>query len=202
LRRGATVAIAAAVAVVGVVLMRSGDVVQFARSVGVGSKSKPQADVESYVHRSLLAYIGLRMFADHPVAGVGWQGSEELENYGPYLDDARRRFPDVNPHAFPSPDHPWGVQNAYLQTLTDLGLIGFGSLLALFLVAVVVAVRAVLRAPPHVLFPSLVGLLWLLVAAGTWNGLGLVAGIPLDAVTWLGVGLVGAAAAWTRREAA
>ena len=43
-----------------------------------------------------------------------------------------------------------------------------------------------------------VGLLWLLVAGGAWNGLGLVAGIPLDALTWLGVGLVGAAAAWTR----
>ena len=45
--------------------------------------------------------------------------------------------------------------------------------------------------------PSLVGLLWLLVAAGVWNGLGLVAGIPLDALTWLAVGMIGAAAAWT-----
>ena len=197
-KRGVMVGAAAALAVVGVLLMRSGDVADFVRSFGVGHEPKPQVDVETYQHRSLLGYIGLRIFADHPVAGVGWQGSEELENYGPYLDDARRRFPDMNPAAFPSPEHPWGVQNAYLQTLTDLGVVGFGALVVLFLVAVAAAVRAALRAPPALLLPSLIGLLWLLVAAGAWNGLGLVAGIPLDALTWLGVGLIGAAVGWTR----
>ena len=33
----------------------------------------------------------------------------------------------------------------------------------------------------------------ILVAAGTWNAIGIVAGIPLDAVTWLGLGLAGVA---------
>ena len=30
---------------------------------------------------------------------------------------------------------------------------------------------------------------FILVAAGTWNAIGIVAGIPLDAVMWLGFGL-------------
>ena len=33
-----------------------------------------------------------------------------------------------------------------------------------------------------------VGLAWLLVAAGVWAGIGLVPGIPLDALTWLALG--------------
>lgn len=201
LARATAVAALACLAAVGVLLMRSGDISQFVRSLGVGSKPKAQIDVASYVHRSLLAYIGLRIFADHPVLGVGWQGSEELENYGPYLDDARRRFPEEPERAFPSPDHAWGVQNAYLQTLTDLGLIGFAVLVALFAASLVLGVRAALRAPPHLLLPASAGVLWLLVAAGVWNGLGLVAGIPLDGLTWFGVGLIGAATAWTNVSA-
>jgi O-Antigen ligase len=199
--RTLAVASAAGLAAVGVVLMRSGDIAQSIRAAGVGSEPKPQVDVQSYVHRSLLGYIGIRIFADHPAVGVGWQGSEEFENYRPYLADARRRFPAEPAAAFPSPEHPWGVQNAYLQTLTDLGLVGFGSLLALFFVAVVLGARAALRAPPGLILASVAGLLWLLVAAGVWNGLGIVAGIPLDALTWFGVGLIGAATTWTQRAA-
>ena len=194
----AVVALAAASAL-GVLLMRNGDIPRAIRAVGIGSKPKPRTgiDIESYAQRSLLAYIGVRIFADHPVVGVGWQGSEEQENYGPYLAAAHRRYPHDPPIAFPSPEHSWGVQNAYLQTLTDLGLVGFTVLVTLFSVAVVLGIRAALRAPPGTVVVSAAGLLWLLVAAGVWNGLGLVAGIPLDALTWLGVGLIGAATAWT-----
>ena len=175
--------------------MRTGDLERSIRALGIGSRPHTEYDAASYVHRSLLAYIGVRIFVDHPVVGVGWQGSEELENYGPYLADAHRRFPDEAPRAFPSPEHAWGVQNAYLQTLTDLGLVGFAALVALFASAVTLGVRAARRMPHTV--PAVVGLLWLFVAAGVWNGLGLVAGIPLDALTWLALGLIGAAAAWT-----
>jgi CBS domain-containing protein len=167
--RALTVTSVAVVAGAAVVLMRSGNIVQSIRAAGIGSKPKPQVDVASYVHRSLLAYIGIRMFADHPVIGVGWQGSEELENYGPYLADARRRFPEEPAVAFPSPEHAWGVQNAYLQTLTDLGIVGFAALVAVFVAAVGLGVRAALRAPPALLLPALVGTLWLLIAVGVWN---------------------------------
>jgi O-antigen ligase len=192
-----TVAIVAVVAIgsLGAFGVRSGEVERGIRALGIGSKPKASYDAASYVHRSLLAYIGLRMFADHPVVGVGWQGSEELASYGPYLAAAHRRFPGEPPRAFPSPAHAWGVQNAYLQTLTDLGIVGFAALAAFFATAVTLGVRAARRARPLAL-PSIAGLLWLLVAAGVWNGLGLVAGIPLDALTWYAVGLIGAAAAW------
>jgi O-antigen ligase len=180
----------------GVATMRSGDLERAVRSLGLGSKPHTSYDAASYAHRSLLAYIGLRIFAAHPVVGVGWQGSEEQENYGPYLAAAHRRFPDEPALAFPSPEHAWGVQNVYLQTLADMGIVGFAALAAFFGSAVLLAVRTVrLTRLPAV--PTIVGLLWLLVAAGVWNGLGLVAGIPLDALTWLAVGMIGAAAAWT-----
>ena len=197
-RAVAVVALAGAAAL-GVLLMRNGDIPRAIRAVGIGSEPKPRTgiDIESYAHRSLLAYIGVRIFADHPLVGVGWQGSEEFENYGPYLDDAHGRYPREPEVAFPSPEHAWGVQNAYLQTLTDLGLIGFIVLATLLVFAVALGARAALRAPPNAVLPAAAGLLWLLVAAGVWNGLGLVAGIPLDALTWLGVGLIASAAAWS-----
>jgi hypothetical protein len=201
LRRVGVLAGTVAVVATGVLLMRSGDVTQFVRSLGIGSKPKPTRDVESYVHRSLLAYIGVRIFLDHPVVGVGWEGSQDTQNYSPYLADAHRRFPDEPAVAFPSPQHSWGVQNAYLQTLADLGIVGFAVLVALFVTVLVTGFRAALRAPPGSAPPILAGPLWLLVAAGVWNGLGLVAGIPLDALTWIAVGLVAASAAWTDARA-
>lgn len=183
------------VVVLGILLIRGGEI----RRIVEGLETAPSVErpVESYVHRTLLAYIGIRIFLDHPVLGVGWQGSGELENYEPYLADAHRRFPGVAAVAFPSPKHPWGVQNAYLQTLSDLGILGLIALLALFVVGLVLGLRVSLRAPPGVCTAALAGPLWLLVAAGVWNGLGLVAGIPLEALTWLGFGLVAAALAWT-----
>ena len=37
---------------------------------------------------------------------------------------------------------------------------------------------------------ALVGLGWIAVATGVWAGIGLVSGLPLDALTWLAIGLV------------
>ena len=199
LARAASIVAIAVVVGVGVLLMRSGDVTSFIRFLGIGHEPKREKNVESSVHRSLLAYIGVRIFADHPILGVGFQGSEEEGNYGPYLAAAHRRFPGEPEVAFPSPQHAWGVQNAYLQTLTDMGLAGFAILVALLASGLVLGLRAALRAPPEIAFVALVGVLWVLVAAGVWNGLGLVAGIPLDALTWLSFGLVAAAAAATAR---
>jgi O-antigen ligase len=188
-RRMAAIVALSAVAIGGVLLMRAGSISDFARFLGIGERRDDQ-QVETYVQRTLLAYIGFKIFLDHPVVGVGWQASSEVDSYGPYLDDARRRFPDTPMIAFPSPAHPWGIQNAYVQALADLGVIGFAALVCLLVVVLAHGIPAALRGPPHAALAALLGVGWLLVAAGVWNGLGLVAGIPLDALTWLSVGLV------------
>ena len=75
-----------------------------------------------------------------------------------------------------------------------MGLVGFAILVALLVSGLVLGLRAALRTRPEIAFLALAGVICVLVAAGVWNGLGLVAGIPLDALTWLSFGLVAAAA--------
>jgi hypothetical protein len=175
-RAGLAVALTGAVAV-GVFALRSGDVGDFLRFAQDDTPAS-SSDVETYSQRTLLAYIGWRIFLDHPVAGVGWQGSAQPEAFEPQLAEARARFPDTAPLAFPAREHPYGVQNTYLQALADLGLVGFALLVAVLAAGVVLG----LRSPP-------LGLLWLLLAVGLWGAQGLVTGIPLAALTWLALGL-------------
>ena len=104
------------------------------------------------------------------------------------LPDAHAKFPDVSPLAFPTRAHEWGIQNAYVQSAADLGLIGVVLWLAPFAIALVLALGA--NAPP-----GAVAAFAVLAAMGIWLGQGLVAGIPLDALTWLGFGLAATAAA-------
>lgn len=194
--RVAVIAALVAAVSVGIFALRGRDFDQFLRFLGVRvTERETRENIQTYAQRTLLAYIGGRIFLDHPVVGVGWQGSTEEQNFVPYLADARAKFPNQPAQAFPSPSRPYGVQNAYLQTLADLGVVGFAWLVALFASVLLVGVRAALRAPPAAAEAAVVGLLWLLLALGLWNAQGLVAGIPLDAVTWLAFGLAVAGAA-------
>jgi hypothetical protein len=184
-RRGVAAVAAIVLAVTaGTTLMRATAIERFTEFLGLRDRVE-DTRVESYAHRTLLAYIGARIWLDHPVAGVGWQASAEEWAYGPHLADARDRFPDEPDEAFPSPEHPWGVQTLYVQVLADTGVIGMAALVGLFAMAGLVAVRGARRSPV-----PLVGLAWLLVAAGVWAGIGLVPGIPLDALTWIALALV------------
>lgn len=190
--RGAVVAVAVVVvAVAGAVAVRSADVTAFVRFLGLESREDDRSDVQTYSHRTVLAYIGLRIAADRPLLGAGWQGSQLEASYEPYLDDARARFPDVAPAALPSPEHPWGVQNAYVQAAADMGVAGLVALLALLGTAAAAAVRASLRGPPAA---PLLALAWLAIAAFELAALGLVPGTPIDALLWLAVGLAVASA--------
>ena len=191
-RRVAAVAAITLATVVGVVALRGGDLAQFGRFVGLlEAQETTRVDVQTYSHRTLLGYFGLRVFMDHPVAGAGWQATQEFAALAPYLGDAQRRFPDVAAQAFPSAEEPYGVQNAYVQALADLGAVGLLFLLVALGIPIAVGVRAALRraATPG---PSLAGAAVVLACAGAWTAQGLVAGLPLDALTWFGVGLVGA----------
>ena len=194
-------AVAAAIAAVGagVVALRSQDFDQFLRWLGVRTEQRTtREDVQTYAHHTLLAYIGWRIFRDHPLLGVGWQGSAEYANYRPYLDDARRRFPNTAPRAFPGRDRPYGVQNVWVQALADLGAVGFALFVGLFATGLAFAGRLALRAPPATAAVAALGGAWLLVTMGVWSANGLVAGIPIDALLWLALGLVGASAAMAR----
>ncbi|MGZ4462752.1 MAG: O-antigen ligase family protein [Gaiellaceae bacterium] len=168
--------------------LRSASLNDFLRFLGL-EQSQQKITNPSYPQRTVLAYIGARIFLGHPLIGVGWQGSAAQRNYAPYLPDARKRFPDVAPLYFPSPAHSWGVQNAYLQTAADMGVVGLMLLLTVALVALRLAAYAVLRAPPQLAVAAALPLLWLLVVGAVWNAIGIVAGLPLDALTWLAAGL-------------
>ena len=189
-RRAAAIAAIAGVVVVGVVAIRGSDLDAFARFLGAspGKSQAQETKVQTYAHRTLLAWIGWEIWKDHPVLGVGWEGSAEPANFDPYLPAAHRRFPDEAPLAFPSaaPDRRYGVQNSWIQALADLGVIGLALWVSVF------AVAAWLAGPAAVVLGSASGLYALLaiaVLAWLWTAQGFVAGIPLDALTWLTFGL-------------
>jgi hypothetical protein len=188
-RRALLVVLTTAAVAVGVVGIRSSNIAElFDDETGT---------VETFSHRGVLAYIGLKEFAGSPAFGIGWQASLDEAGYGPYLDDARRRFPDQPARVFPSPEEPWGVQNAYLQALADMGVVGAAGIVALLAGALVTGLRTALRSRvgSAALAISLTGTLWLCVLIGVLNGIGFVAGLPLDALLWLAIGLVATAAA-------
>jgi hypothetical protein len=181
---GAVVAVVAA----GVLVLRAGDFEHFLRFVHLKGRETQTSNIQTYSHHALLAYIGYRIWRDHPLVGAGWQASTDPGVVDPQLPAARKKFPDVSPLAFPTRDHEWGIQNAYVQAAADLGLIGLVIWLAPFALALVLALRA--NAPP-----GAVAAFTILSAMGIWGGQGLVAGIPLDAATWLGFGLAATAVA-------
>lgn len=200
LRRAAVLVGVWVVILLGVLLLRSSTIDQGLRLLGVKQQNAASStDVQSYSQRALLSYIGLRIWLREPVLGVGWLGSTDEPAYGPELPAAHRRFSQP-PLAFPSPQHPWGVQNAYVEALADLGVIGLLALAGLFATTVVVGVRRALRAIPGAAEVGLAGALAGLVVVAIWNGYGFVAGIPLDAATWIAVGLAATGAALARRS--
>jgi hypothetical protein len=192
-----TLALAALVVCVagGVTFVRSAALEDFLRFVGLHGNQQAQG-VESYSQRTVLAYIGVRIFRDNPVLGVGWQRSSRPDVFEPYVADARARFPDVVDLAFPAPGREWGVQNFYIQMLADAGVVGLALLLLVGVGGLVLAWRAVARAPtPWAAGAGLLVVCGLLTLAGEWASLGIVPGIPLQAASCLLLGLAAAGAA-------
>ena len=190
-------ALVAVVAVVGagVTAIRSDTLNDFLQFVGLREEEQ-SLGVESYSQRTVLAYIGLRIFQDEPIVGVGWQRSSRPDVFEPYLADAQARFPDVDPLAFPAEGREWGVQNLYVQMLADAGAIGLLLVLALGVGGTMLAWRTAGYAPnPWAAGAGLAMLCALATIAGTWASLGIVAGIPLQAATSLVLGLAVAGAA-------
>jgi O-antigen ligase len=195
LRDFAVSGIVVAVVAAGVLVLRGGDFESFLRFLHVKGKEAQTTNIETYSHHTLLAYIGYRIWRDHPVVGAGWEASTDPGVVDPQLPAAHQRFPDLAPLAFPTRAHEWGVQNAYIQAAADLGLIGLVLWLAPFALALVLALRA--NAPP-----GAVAAFTTLAVMGLWGAQGLVAGIPLDAATWLAFGLAATAVAQRSQVAA
>ncbi len=197
---GALAAIVLAVAG-GVAAVRGDALEDFLRFLGVRGDDPP-VGVETYSQRTVLAYIGLRIFQDNPVLGVGWQRSASPDVFEPYVPDARERFPDVVDLAFPSRGREWGVQNLYIQMLADAGVVGLALLLALGAAGLALAWRTARHASaPWAVGAGLVSLGALLTLAGEWASLGIVPGIPLQAATSLMLGLAAAGAATVEDDA-
>jgi O-antigen ligase len=174
----------------GAVALRAGDLGDLLRVVGIGDEpEKPATEVETFTHRSVLLYLGVRIALDHPLLGVGWQGSALQDNVEPYLDDARGRFPDAAPEAFPSRAHPWGVQNAFVQAAADLGLVGAILFVGLFAAGLAAAAPVALGRRGSDPRLGAIAALWLVVAAAALAFYGLYAGVPVDALLWLALGL-------------
>lgn len=194
-RRGlAGLAALALALVLGLGVMRGSDLDHFVRFLGIQPKTRADTtNIQTYSQRLMLAYIGLRIWEDHPVLGVGYQGSEDAQGFMPYVPDARRAFPSLPAIAFPTPQNRLGVQMSYVQALADVGAVGLLLLLAVYAAGFTLAGRAALR--PRAAPEGALAAAWLLVVAGTLLALGLVAGIPTDALWWLALGLAAACAA-------
>src|SRR5919204_2011504 len=178
----------------GVLVLRAGDFEHFLRFLHLKGRETQNSNIETYSQHTLLAYIGYRIWRANPVAGAGWQASNEPETVDPQLPAAHRKFPNVARLAFPTREHEWGVQNGYVQAAADLGAVGAVLWVLPFVLALVLALGA--NAPP-----GAVATFTILAAMGIWIAQGLVAGIPLDAVMWLGFGLAATAGAPRRPRA-
>jgi O-antigen ligase len=193
-RRTALAALAVAVvAGVGVVALRGGDIASFARFAGISSGgSDRERTVQTYAHRTLLAWIGLHVWRDHPALGAGWEAAGDPDVFTRYLPAAHRHFPTEPALAFPTRAHPYNVQNVWIEALADLGVVGLVLLVSMFATVIAVGWRAARRLGEPA---ALLGLGWTALVVWLWTAQSFVAGIPLDAVTWLGFGLVATGAA-------
>ena len=182
--------------------IRGSDLDAFARFLGAspGAQQSQPSKIQTYAHRTLLVWFGFEIWKDHPLLGVGWEGSAEPANFEPYLPAAHARFPDEAPLAFPAraPDRRYGVQNVWVEALADLGVIGLALWVATFVAAAWLGARAAVRLGSA---PATLGLLLTALLVGLWTAQGYVAGIPLDALTWLAFGLAATRLAAPREAA-
>lgn len=185
----ALVAAAAAIVLVGSIAIRSADLDAFASFLGAnaGKKQAQPTKIQTYAHHTLLVWLGYKIWLDHPVLGVGFEGSQEPDTFEPYLPAAHRRFPDESPNSFPTraENRRYGVQNLWVQALADLGVIGFLITAAVFAAAAWLGARAALAGRRI----GTIALAWTALVIWLFTAQGFIAGIPLDALTWLAFGL-------------
>jgi O-antigen ligase len=188
-RRLAAAGAIGGVVLAGTVTIRGSDLEAFARFLGGSPAKQVRATrVPTYAHRTLLAWMGWEIWKDHPLLGVGWEGSADPVVFEAYLPAMHRRFPGEPALAFPAdaPDRHYGVQDAWIEALADLGVVGFALWLSAFASAAWLALRETLRSDAA---GPLLGLLGVGLLVWLWAAQGFYAGIPLDALTFIVFGL-------------
>jgi hypothetical protein len=202
-RRAATVrAVVTTIVVAGVVTagslsLRSGDLGFLQQWFGSKKPETPAQYAGGWSQRLIFAYIGGRVFLDHPVVGSGWYGLLPPKVFARYLPDAHKRFSDQPPAYFPQPDDRFIPQQTYDQVLYELGSIGA----LLFLLLGVVTVRTAIRigrrwprdGPDEAL--AYIPVAWVASLAGALAGAALFGGIPISAIFWFTLGI--SAVSWS-----
>ena len=174
-----------AIVTAGTLVLRSGEL-GFVQSWFGKPAERPGQYAASWSQRLIYAYVGGRVFLDHPLAGTGWYPQLPPAEYVRYLPDARKRFSDQPERYFPPSDGTFIPQQGYDQVLYELGLAGGAALLALLLGAGRAAARAARAAAPLAALPAV----WLAATIGAVAGEGLFGGTPLAALFWLVSGVV------------
>jgi hypothetical protein len=181
--------IAATVLVVGAVTagtltIRSGEL-GFLQSWFGKPPSAPGQYASSWSQRLIFAYIGGRIFIDHPLLGTGWWSNLPPQEFAKYLPDARRHYSDQPANYFPTTE--FIPQQTYDEMLYELGIVGA----ALFLGLLVTVGGAALRAGRHGADAVVRQLptAWFAASLGALAGEGFFGGTPLAASFWLVVGI-------------
>ena len=174
-----------AVVTAGTLSIRSGDL-GFLQSWFGKPASTPGQYASSWSQRLIFAYVGGRIFIDHPVLGTGWYGNLPPQEFARYLPDARRRFSDQPPNYFPPAHGDFIPQQTFDQVLYELGAVG-GLVLLGFLVATGAAALRTARRAAGTL--ASLPAVWLAGMIGALAGDGLFGGTPIAAMFWLVGGL-------------
>jgi O-antigen ligase len=151
----------------------------------------------STAQRVLMADAGLRIFAEHPVMGTGWQRSSEVVRSVELNDELRERWGgEIAENLFPRQfrGHTPTVHNSYIQVLAEAGALGFAVFLGA-VIAVGIGVFRVLRDAHAVrlVFLSTRAVVVLLVATMVWlNDNPLYGAQPETVMTALFLGILAA----------
>jgi hypothetical protein len=183
-RLAATIAVVAVVTA-GTTVIRAGDL-GFLQSWFGKPAERPGQYAASWSQRLVYAYIGGRIFIDHPLLGTGWYGNLPPKEFVAYLPAAKRKFSDQPANYFPPPSRPFVPQQTYDEILYELGLAGGAAFLVLLAALARNAVRAARRrAAPLSDLP----IAWLAAGLGAIAGEGLFGGTALAATFWLVAGV-------------
>ncbi len=151
--------------------------------------------------RLIFAYIGGRVFIEHPVLGTGWWGELPPPEYARFLPDAHARFRGQPANYFPTADGTFVPQQTFDQVAFELGIVGVALFLALVVTAARDSRRAARRWPRGARdeLAAYLGAAWLASLLGAIAGSALFGGTPMAALFWLTFGLVGALSILSRQ---